>query len=99
MAVRRIGEPRVQRMAAGAVDLEFLAHREGDAVGRRTEGLDLRLGAGLLRAELVAGKADDREILVRELLVQPLEVGVLRRKAAAAQIGRASCRERGQVKL
>src|SRR5688572_2827220 len=85
MAVRRIGEPRVERMAAGSVDIEFLAHREGHAVGRRAEGLDLRLGAGLLRAELVAGKADDREVLARELLVQPLEVGVLRREAAAAR--------------
>src|SRR5688572_14769445 len=85
MAVRRVGEPRVQRMAAGAVDVEFPAHREGHAVGRRAEGLDLRLGAGFLRAELVAGKPDDREVLARELLVEALEVGVLRRKAAAAR--------------
>ena len=41
--------------------------------------------ARFLRAELVAGKADDREVLARELLVQALEVRVLRREAAAAR--------------
>jgi hypothetical protein len=72
-------------MAIGAIDLELRAHRESDAIGCRAERLDVRLGPRLLRAKLVAGKTDDREVLAREIFVQPFEIAVLRREAASAR--------------
>src|SRR5262249_33028541 len=48
----------------------------------RAELADLLGGAGLLPAELVAGKADHREPTAGEPLLQPLQPLVLRRQAA-----------------
>src|SRR5262245_20006947 len=72
-------------MPAGAIHLELRRERKGYAETAGAELDDLALVAGLLRAELVAGKTDDREALARELLVELLEPGVLRRVAAAAR--------------
>ena len=60
-------------------------YREADAVVDLAEALDLVVGAGLLGAELVAGEADDLEVvrvLPLDVLVQLLEPAVLGREAA-----------------
>lgn len=46
---------------AVAVDVDLSQHGESDAVIDGAEGLDLFVGAGLLAAELVAGKRQDGE--------------------------------------
>ena len=76
----RVGERDqllVDRVAAVAVDLDLLEHRERDAVGGRAEGGDLLGGPGLLGAELIAGEAEDGESLVAVGLLQALEPLVL----------------------
>src|SRR4051794_6482747 len=78
--VRRVDELLVERVATVAVHLDLLGHREGDAVRRRAERLDLVRGAGLLLAELVAGDAEHAEPAVLVLLVDLLEARVLRRE-------------------
>src|SRR4051794_35628638 len=80
--VRRVDELLVERVATVAVHLDLLGHREGDAVRRRAERLDLVRGAGLLLAELVAGDAEHAEPAVLVLLVDLLEARVLRREPA-----------------
>jgi len=55
-----------------AVDVQLAEDREGHAVVDLAEGLDVIVGAGVLVVELVAGKAEDGE-LVRVALVQVLE--------------------------
>ncbi len=57
-------QPGVERVGGGAVDVDLGHHREVDVVGQRAEVGDLRGVARLLRAELVAGKAEDIEALV-----------------------------------
>ena len=65
LGVGDVGELGVDRVPAGAVDLDLLEHRERHAVGRRAERLDLLGGARLLPAELVAREAEDAEPLRR----------------------------------
>src|SRR5215471_682786 len=72
----------VDRMPPRAVDLDLLEERERHAVVHRAELADLLGRAGLLPAELVAGKADHREPTAGEPLLQPLQPLVLRRQAA-----------------
>jgi hypothetical protein len=72
----------VERVAAGAVDLDLGEHREGDAELRLAEGLDLALAARFLATELVAREAEHGEAAPAELLVQLLQPRVLRREAA-----------------
>lgn len=70
---------------AVAVDVQLAQHGEGDAVVDLAEGLDVVVGAGVLAAELVAGEADDEEIVgvfALELLVEVLEALELGREAA-----------------
>jgi hypothetical protein len=78
-------EPGPERVGAVAVDLGLLHDGEGDAVVDLAEALDLLVGPGLLGAELVAGEAEDDEI-VRVLLLdvgpELLQAGVLRGEAA-----------------
>lgn len=77
----------VQRAGLVAVDVDLAEHGEGDAVVELTEGLDVRVGAGLLRAELVAGEAEDLKtlrVLGVQRLVERLERGVLASEAAFA---------------
>lgn len=60
-------------------------YREADAVVDLAEVLDLVVGAGLLGAELVAGEADNLElvrVLLLDLVVQGLEPAVLGGEAA-----------------
>src|SRR4051812_47252749 len=60
LRVLHLGELGVQRIAALAVDLDLLEHREGDAVGHRAERGDLLRAARLLAPELVAREPEDR---------------------------------------
>ncbi len=65
------------------VDVDLLEEREGHAVGRRAEGLDLLSSAGLLFTELVARDPEHREAPIGVALLQVLKAYVLRRQAAA----------------
>ncbi|MNE55784.1 hypothetical protein D3C80_1506410 [compost metagenome] len=69
-------------MARRSVDLDLVEQGKGHVEVRRAEGGDFRRPARLLGAELVAGKAQHLERLVRERLMQGLERLVLRREAA-----------------
>lgn len=57
-----------------AVHVELAQHGEGDAVVDLAEGLDVVVGARVLAAELVAGEAEDGEVL-RVLLLDGLVEG------------------------
>ncbi len=57
-------EELVEVTGAVAVHLDLGEEREADAELRGCELLDLLVAAGLLRAELVAGKTEDRQTLV-----------------------------------
>jgi hypothetical protein len=46
----------------GDAYIDFTQHREGDAIVQLAELLDLVIGARVLAAELVAGKAEDYEV-------------------------------------
>src|SRR5277367_256351 len=79
------GQPRVQRVPVCAVDLDFRGQGEGHSIGEGTEALNLGGRSGLLRAELIAGKSHDGEVLSLELLEELLETRVLRRVPALAR--------------
>ncbi|SAR32514.1 Uncharacterised protein [Klebsiella pneumoniae] len=64
------------------VDVNFAKQREGDAVGSAAEGLNLLFTARLLAEELVAGEPQHAEALGGKLLLQILELLILRRQAA-----------------
>src|SRR5690606_12217825 len=82
VGIRHLRELRVERVLVPAVHARLLHEREGDAVGRRAELLDLLGRAGLLPHELVAGEPDNGEPAVGVLLLQFLELLVLRGVAA-----------------
>src|SRR6185295_2946229 len=69
-------------MTVRAVHFDLRAQRKRDVIVDRAEPHDVRFGARLLLAELVARKADDREALAFQLAIHPLQPGVLRRVAA-----------------
>ena len=71
-------------MPARAIDLDLRRQWEADSEAGRAELADLLLGAGLLGAELVAGKTDHRKALAGELPLQLLETRILRRVPAPA---------------
>jgi len=77
-------QPCPQRVGTLAIDLDLLRQREADRVIDRTELADLRGIARLLRAELVAGKADHHQTAITIVLPQLFQPGVLRGKATAA---------------
>ena len=81
----RLLQVLVERRRVLAVDVDLGEQRKRDAVVDLAERLDLLLAAGLLRAELVAGKAEDLEPLAVQLLVERLEPLVLRRESALAR--------------
>ena len=69
----------------GGAYINFPQHGEADTVVKLAELLDLIVAAGVLAAELVAGEADDLEVvgvLRLEVLVQLLQPRELRREAA-----------------
>src|SRR4029077_11182923 len=75
----------IQRMRIGAVDVDLLEQGEGDVVIGRAELLDLAGFARLLRAELVAGKAEHGKSARAEVAMQILKAAILRREAAFAR--------------
>lgn len=81
---RRLGgKPLVEITGPFTVDLDLLEHREGRAVLRTRERLDLRVRAWLLGAELVAGKREHDSATRVVLLMQSTQPGVLRRETSA----------------
>lgn len=78
-------EPLEEGARVVAVDVDLGHDGEGDAVVELAELLDLLVGAGLLAAELVAGEAEDDEVvgvLLAHRVPQFLQAGVLRGEAA-----------------
>src|SRR5262249_40663749 len=78
-------EEIIHRVDPLALDHDLREQREGHAVFRAAERLDLGVGSGLLSAELVRRKREDLEALRLVLLVECLEVFVLRCEAALAR--------------
>src|SRR5260370_230026 len=74
-----------QRMCLAAIDVDLGKQRKGDGIVGRANLLDLFGVAGLLTAELVAGKSENREAARVKRLVQRLETAVLRRGPASAR--------------
>lgn len=78
-------QPGIDGRHIVAVHVQLAQHGESHAVVDLAEGLDLVVGTGVLAAELVAGEADDREV-VREAgfqgLIEFLETFELRGEAA-----------------
>lgn len=78
-------QPLVHGVRIVAVDIDLAKDREGDLLVQGAKVLNLLIGAGLLAAKLVAGEADDCEVLrvlLLDLLVDGLEVLVLVGEAA-----------------
>ncbi len=71
----------IERRAMFTVDVNFAKQREGDAVGSAAEGLNLSSLPGSAE-ELVAGEPQHAEALGGKLLLQILELLILRRQAA-----------------
>ena len=71
-----------QWKAVRAVDVNFRHQREGDAVFRGGELAYFVVRSGLLSSELVAGEANNGQVVV--LLVEVLQACVLRRSATGA---------------
>src|SRR6185312_15172511 len=84
-AARLAFEPAIERMGVRPIDLDLVEHREADAEIAGAELRDLAGCAGLLCAELIAGKAEHGETAPRQIRVEALETGILRREAAAAR--------------
>src|SRR5262245_61516363 len=77
-------QPAVQRVRAGAVDVDLGHHRERHAVVELAERRERVVAAGVLGAELVARKAEHDEPLILVRLPQRLQAVELRREAALA---------------
>ena len=77
-----VDEGLVERMGIGAGDGDLLEHGEVDGVGSGAEVIDLLVGAGFLRAEVVGREAEDDEASVFEAGVESFEGFVLWGEAA-----------------
>ena len=62
-------EEGIEIASPGTIDFDLRKHGEVDAVGRFRELQDLFVRAGFLLAELIAGKAQDREALILVVIV------------------------------
>jgi len=67
-------QPLVYGGGLAAVYINLAKNREGDAVVDLAKLLDLVVGAGVLRAELVTGEADDGEFVTMCLLYVLIEL-------------------------
>ena len=72
-------------MRAAAVDVDFLHHGKTHAVIELAKLGDLPVAAAVLRAKLVARKAQHHQALVAIGLVQLFQTAKLRREAAGAR--------------
>lgn len=84
-AGHRLLHPRENGRGLVAVHVQLAEHGEGHAIIKLAEGLDLVVGAGILRLELVARESENLKVLwvLRlELLVDLLEALELRGEAA-----------------
>jgi len=79
-----VGEELIERRLVVAFYGELGHHGEADVVLLGAEGLDLRVGAGLLGHEVVGGHSDDDQPPIFVFLVEGFESGVLRGESAAA---------------
>ena len=75
-------QPRVQLAGSVAVDLDLGEHRERGVVLAGRELENLGVSAGLLCAELIAGKRQDGEALGRVVFVEGTQTCVLRCEAS-----------------
>src|SRR3954471_13973757 len=75
----------IQWMRIPAIDVDLGEHRECDRIIAGAEPLDLFGVAGLLAAELIAGKAEHRKSSGPELFLERLKAAVLRREPASAR--------------
>ena len=71
----------IQRMTAGAVDLQFAAQRKAHAIGEAAELADIGLAARLLPGKLVARQAQHMKALSPIVLIEILQPGILRGQA------------------
>ncbi|MNT67676.1 hypothetical protein D3C72_2058410 [compost metagenome] len=71
-----------QRMRPRTIDLNLAEQREADAVVQSAEVGDLQGITGLLRTELIAGKAQHHQPPFAVILPQVFQPTVLRRKTA-----------------
>src|SRR5262245_21885466 len=65
-------------MRVRAVDVDLREKRKSDPKPRIAERFDFGVGAGLLLAELIAGKTKNHETPILVLLIKTLQAGVLR---------------------
>ena len=72
----------VEIAGARAVDFDFGKQRKVDTVLRCRKCQDFGIAARLLGAELVTGKAQDREAPLGKIFVKGTQTCVLRRKAS-----------------
>lgn len=73
-------EPLINGRGPVAVDIDLLHNGKADTIIDLAEVLDIFVGAGLLGAKLVAGEAEEDDVvgvLLLEGLVESLEAGVL----------------------
>jgi len=75
----------IERMCVFAVDVDLGEHGKFDAVVLFAELADLAFAAGLLLAELVAGKTQHRETVWAQFFVERFEARILRRESALAR--------------
>ena len=83
VSISCLAECFVQGETVSAVHIALGHQRKGDVELGRRELADFLMGARLLRAELIAWKANHGQIVVR--LVKRLKTGVLWRSAAGAR--------------
>src|SRR5262249_34949083 len=78
---RCLREELVKWMLVGALDGDLREKRKRHLVGRRAKLFDFLFGAGLLRAEIVGGKAQDAQPTRLVLAAKLFEPVVLRRES------------------
>src|SRR5579872_5318742 len=78
-------EKMIERMRQGAVDIDLLEHGKAHVIGQSAELCDLTRVARLLRAELIAGEAENGKAFRRIFAMQLFEALILRREAAFAR--------------
>ena len=71
-------------MCAWAIDFDFVEHGKAHAIIQLTKATDRLRIPRLLLAELITGKTQHHQALIGVLVMQLLEILILRRQAALA---------------